>query len=98
MLGIDIYDAVLIIRTEKALQSFSTHKITIGSDIAVVSGPIGVGAAFEAGIDRAPLFSYVQSRGAYAGVQAVGQVFVERFDENAAMYKWPGIKAGDIVR
>lgn len=34
----------------------------------------------------------------YAGVQIVGQVFVERFDENAAMYNWPGVKAGDVVR
>jgi lipid-binding SYLF domain-containing protein len=41
--------------------------------------------------------SYVKSRGLYAGVEVVGQVFVERFDENAAMYHWPGVKAGDIV-
>jgi hypothetical protein len=33
----------------------------------------------------------------YAGVELVGQVFVERFDENGAMYHWPGVKAGDIV-
>ncbi|KAL7409481.1 hypothetical protein BDY24DRAFT_429081 [Mrakia frigida] len=97
MLGIDIYDAILIIRTQKALESFSTHKATLGTDIAVVAGPYGAGAAAEVGVERAPVLSYVRSRGLYAGVQLVGQVFVDRFDENAAVYRWPGIKAGDIL-
>jgi lipid-binding SYLF domain-containing protein len=39
----------------------------------------------------------VKSRGLYAGVEVVGQVFVERFDENALQYHWPGVKARDIV-
>jgi len=97
MLGIDIYDAVLVIRTPQALASFSTHKATLGTDVGVVAGPFGAGAAVEAGKEKAPVFSYVRSRGLYAGVQLVGQVFVDRFEENAAMYAWPGIKAGDIL-
>lgn len=48
-------------------------------------------------MSRAPVLTYVKSRGLYAGVQLVGQVFVERFDENGKMYNWPGVKAGDIV-
>lgn len=47
MLGIDIYDAILVIRTQKALESFSTHKATLGTDIAVAAGPYGAGAAAE---------------------------------------------------
>lgn len=97
MIGIDVYDCVLVIRSQKALDSFATHKATIGTELAVAAGPYGAGAAVEAGLEKAPLFSYVRSRGLYAGVELVGQVFVERFDENAAMYAWPGVKAGDIV-
>jgi hypothetical protein len=92
-----VYDCVLVIRSQKALDSFATHKATLGTEIGVTAGPYGAGAAVEAGRERAPVFSYVRSRGMYAGVEVVGQVFVERFDENAAMYHWPGIKAGDIV-
>ena len=51
----------------------------------------------EAGKEKAPVFSYVKSRGFYAGVEVVGQVFVERYEENGQMYHWPGVKAGDIV-
>lgn len=43
------------------------------------------------------MFSYIKSKGLYAGIEIVGQVFVERFDENGAMYHWKGVKAGDIV-
>jgi SH3 domain-containing YSC84-like protein 1 len=79
MLGVDIYDAVLVIRSQAALQSFFSHKATLGSDIGVVAGPFGVGAAMEAGKEKAPVFSYIRSRGMFAGVQLVGQVFVDRY-------------------
>lgn len=92
-----MYDSVLVIRSQKALDSFATHKATLGAEIGVAAGPYGAGAAMEAGIEKAPVFSYVRSRGMYAGVEVVGQVFVERFEENAAMYHWPGVKAGEIV-
>ncbi len=65
--------------------------------MAVAAGPYGAGAALEAGIEKSPVFSYIRSRGMYAGVEIVGQVFVSRYMENEAMYHWPGIKAGDIV-
>lgn len=97
LLGVDIYDCVLVINTQKALDSFKTHKATIGAELGVAAGPYGAGAAVEAGLEKAPLFSYVRSRGMYAGVEIVGQVFVERYDENGAMYHWPDVKAGDIV-
>ncbi|XAO21440.1 hypothetical protein I312_100191 [Cryptococcus bacillisporus CA1280] len=97
LLGVDVYDCVLVINTQKALDSFKTHKATIGAELAVAAGPYGAGAAVEAGLEKAPLFSYVRSRGMYAGVEIVGQVFVERYEENGAMYHWPDIKAGDIL-
>ena len=97
LIGLDVYDCVLVINSQAALDSFSTHKATLGAEIGVAAGPYGAGAAVEAGLEKAPVFSYVRSRGLYAGVELVGQVFVERFDENAAMYHWPGVKAGDIV-
>lgn len=97
LIGIDVYDCVLVIRTQKALDSFGGHKVTIGSEIGVAAGPYGVGAAVEAGKEKAAVFSYIKSRGMYAGLEVVGQVFVSRYEENGLMYHWPGIKAKDIV-
>jgi hypothetical protein len=39
-----------VIRTQKALESFFTHKATLGTDFAVVAGPFGIGATAEAGM------------------------------------------------
>lgn len=50
MFGVDVYDCVLVIRTQEALEGFFTHKATLGTDIAVVAGPLGAGAAMETGM------------------------------------------------
>lgn len=77
-----MYNAVLILRSDAAVQGFRTHHFTIGSEIAVAAGPLGYGASAETGVkNRTPIYSYVLSRGFYAGVEMVGQVFLDRFDE-----------------
>ncbi|KAL8277442.1 hypothetical protein RQP46_010164 [Phenoliferia psychrophenolica] len=98
MFGVDIYDAVLVIRTQAALDSFSKHKVTLGTELAVAAGPYGSGAAVELGLDKSPVLSYIRSRGIYAGMEAVGQIFIERRDENEKQYWWPGIRAGVILQ
>ena len=79
------------------MDSFRSHKFTLGAEIGVAVGPYGGGAAVESGIEKAPVLSYVRTKGMYAGVELVGQAFFERFDENATMYHYPGVKAGEIV-
>lgn len=97
VMGVDIFDAILVIRSQKALETFYGHKATLGTDIGVVAGPLGAGAVFETGKQMTPVFSYVKSRGLYAGISVLGQIFVERYDENGQMYHWPGVKAEDIL-
>lgn len=75
-----------VIRTQAALDSFSGHKVTLGSEIGVAAGPYGSGAALEVGVEKSPVLSYIRTRGAYAGVEAVAQVFVERKEENELQY------------
>ena len=97
LLGVDFIDAVLLINSDQALSSFLSHKFTIGAETGLTAGPWGTGASAEAGLERAPIYSYVRTRGAYAGVEIMGQVFLHRFDENERFYYWPGIKAEDIL-
>lgn len=96
LLGFDIFDVVLIVNTERALQTFMSHKVTLGAETAVAAGPFGAGISGEMGIDRSPVFSYVRSRGLYGGVEAMAQAFLHRFDENERVYYWPGITPRDI--
>jgi len=160
VIGIDIYDCVVVINTREALEAFTRTRMSLGSDLAVTAGPWGAGGALDFGMPQGqkgkekaaeshpanlappgaddkqpqqqpqvapvletgpiprvstpetvpqgptgssknrkpspfreviknPVYSYVKSRGFYAGVQIDGTVVTERKDANAAFYGAP---------
>lgn len=88
LVGVDIYDCVVVINNEKALEAFSKIRCTIGGEISAVAGPVGIGGVVETEIHKrqAPLWTYLKSRGFYAGVQVDGTIVIERSDENERYY------------
>ncbi|PKX89238.1 DUF500 and UBA/TS-N domain protein [Aspergillus novofumigatus IBT 16806] len=86
--GIDIYDCVMVINTYEALEAFTKVRVTLGSEISVAAGPVGMGGALESEVHKrqAPIWSYVKSRGFYAGAQIDGTILIERNDENERFY------------
>ncbi|KAK4551524.1 hypothetical protein LTR86_011131 [Recurvomyces mirabilis] len=98
LVGVDIYDCVVVINTDAALQAFTKIRCTLGSEISVAAGPVGAGGVVDTEIHKrqAPILTYMKSRGFYAGVQIDGTVIIERGDENERFYgyKYP---VGDIL-
>lgn len=94
MVGIDIYDVVLVLNTDKAVAAFAHPRVRLGAELSVAAGPVGEGRQLEA--SRAMSWSYTKSKGFFAGVQLDGTVIIERNDENARFYgnKW---KAEEII-
>lgn len=88
LVGVDIYDCVVVINTQEALDAFSSIRCTLGSEISVAAGPIGAGGVLDSELHKrqAPIFTYLKSRGFYAGVQIDGTVIIERSDENERFY------------
>lgn len=90
LVGVDIYDCVLVINNRKALEAFTKIRATVGGEISAVAGPVGVGGVLENDGKwkqaNRPVFTYLKSRGFYAGVQVDGTVVIERTDENARFY------------
>lgn len=86
--GVDIYDTVLIINTYEALGAFTKWRTTLGTEVGVAAGPVGIGGALDTELTKrqAPIWSYVKSRGLYAGVALEGNLVIERTDENARFY------------
>ncbi|GFG08357.1 SH3 domain-containing YSC84-like protein 1 [Aspergillus lentulus] len=86
--GIDIYDCVMVINTYEALEAFAKVRVTLGSEISVAAGPVGMGGVLESEVHKrqAPIWSYVKSRGFYAGAQIDGTILIERNDENERFY------------
>ncbi|QBZ62390.1 hypothetical protein PoMZ_11270 [Pyricularia oryzae] len=163
VIGVDIYDCVVVINTKEALEAFTRTRMSLGTDLAVVAGPWGAGgsvdvaapegdflkkkdkgkeaAAAQSGqpgqpgaapdnlapgaagqppvvLDNPsggksgsnsrqpspfrqnmkPVYSYVKSRGFYAGVQVDGTVVTERKDANAAFYGVQGVTVAQILK
>jgi len=96
--GVDIYDTVLVINNYRALEAFTRLRCTLGSEVGVVAGPVGVGGELDMEIHKkpAPVWAYVKSRGLYAGIALAGNAVIERSDENAKFYGYQ-ISAADIL-
>lgn len=88
LVGVDIYDCVLVLRTQKAVDAFRHVRWTVGGELSAVAGPYGAGGYVETELHKrqAPIFTYLKSRGFYAGVQVDGTVVIERTDENERFY------------
>ncbi|GAA5865464.1 hypothetical protein JCM8547_001253 [Rhodosporidiobolus lusitaniae] len=94
--GVDVYDVVLILRNEKAVDSFKHPRISLGGEISIAAGPVGNGMAIETSHAISPCWSYVKSKGLFAGVSLEGTVLIERNDENARLYG-KKVKASEIL-
>jgi lipid-binding SYLF domain-containing protein len=101
LVGVDIYDCVVVINNRKALEAFTKIRATLGGEISAVAGPVGAGGVLENDGKwkqaNRPVFTYLKSRGFYAGVQVDGTVIIERSDENARFYDEEKIGVADIL-
>jgi SH3 domain-containing YSC84-like protein 1 len=100
MVGLDIYDCVCVLRTPEAVRAFAAKpRLSLGGEISVVAGPVGAGKSLEAALGAGkPVWSYMKSRGLYAGVAADGTVIVSRPDANAAFYGEKGVTPERILK
>lgn len=55
--GIDIYDVVVLLRHEKAIDAFSKPQVKLGAELAIAAGPVGNGFTLDAGLDAKPAWS-----------------------------------------
>ncbi|KAJ5665070.1 uncharacterized protein N7477_007518 [Penicillium maclennaniae] len=72
--GVDIYDCVVVINTYEALEAFKRVRCTLGGEVSAAAGL------------WAPIWTYMKSKGLYAGVAVDGTIIIERTDENEKFY------------
>lgn len=100
MLGLDIYDCVCVLNTPAQVNAFTNPRVSLGGDASIAMGPIGTGTSVDAALSKTvrPMWSYMKSRGLWAGVQIDGTIIVSRADANAVFYNERGISAKKILR
>ncbi|TQV95551.1 DUF500 domain-containing protein [Cordyceps javanica] len=93
-LGVDVCDCVCVLDTPAQVAAFMRPRVSLGGAASLAVGPVGAGAGVDAALSRTtttaaprrPVWSYVKSRGLWAGAQLDGTVVVERGEANAAFY------------
>ncbi len=95
--GAEAVDLVLLVMTQRGLESLLKDELTLGADAAVSAGPVGRHA--EAATDirmKGEIYSYSRSKGAFAGVSLKGTVISTDKGANFDYYG-QSLKAKDIL-
>lgn len=88
-------EVMLLINSQKALDSLLSTKVKLGAGISVAVGPKGGGQGATVSAD---IISYSRAKGAYAGMSLDGQVIDVRDSLNAAYYGKPASPVDILVR
>jgi lipid-binding SYLF domain-containing protein len=76
-------EVIMMIRTQKVLDSLYTTEFKLGGDLSVAAGPMGMGAK---SVVTADIVSFSKSKGLFAGLNLVGAVVKVSADSNKANY------------
>ena len=79
-------ETMLVVNTQKGLDSLLSTKVKLGGDASIAAGPKGAGASSTFTED---FVSYSKSKGAFANMSLNGQVIAVRESLNQAFYGKP---------
>jgi len=91
-IGGEASEIVLMVMTDKGMDSMLTTSFKLGADVTVAAGPMGQGAKAA----TADILAFARSKGAFMGVSIEGAIIKPRDKWNAAYYK-QDVSPADIV-
>jgi len=92
--GVDVSEAVIVVMTEKALNSLLSTSFKIGGDASIAAGPVGAGAQSTVTAD---LVAFTRAKGLYGGVNLDGTVVNSNMGWNDAFYGRTNVLPTDIL-
>lgn len=92
--GVEVSEAIIVVMTQKGLDSLMASTFKIGADASIAAGPVGAGAKSTVTAD---LVSFTRSKGVYGGVNLDGTVVHTNSDWNGAYYGAKNVLPPDIV-
>lgn len=92
--GADSSSIVLVVMTEKGMDSLLTSSFKLGAEVSVAAGPVGGGAKAA----TADILAYSLSKGLYGGATIDGAVIKPRDKWNSSYYGGATTPADVIVR
>lgn len=106
IIGVDIYDCVLVVSNLAALESITRPRVTLGEDVALTNGPIVPMQSDEMRVSWRDLgntvLAYMKARGQHQEVNLNGCILTERANENERFYDGNitqmDVLAGNVAR
>jgi len=92
--GVEVSEALIVVMTDKGLNSLLSNSFKMGADASVAAGPVGAGAQADVVTD---LVTYSHAKGIYGGINLDGTVVAISDEWNEAYYGKKGIHAPDIL-
>ncbi|CAK7274613.1 hypothetical protein SEPCBS119000_006262 [Sporothrix epigloea] len=91
VVGVDIYDCVLVINSVAALEMFTRSHVTLGVDIPLTIGPLVTMGLLENDVRpnhelSHTVLTYLKARGRHSPAQLTGSFVTERSNENERFY------------
>ncbi|KAK3307591.1 uncharacterized protein B0T15DRAFT_554450 [Chaetomium strumarium] len=90
VMGVDIYDCLLVINSVQTLELFTRAKLILGNDVNLAVGPLAAEGLPEPEIRwkeiNDTVLTYVKARGKHQAVQLDGSLVTERGNENERFY------------
>ncbi len=81
-------EAVLLIMTQRGLDSIINVQVKLGADISAAAGPVGIGTeASTTAATGADIYVYSLNKGLFIGAALEGAVIAKRKDWNQVFYK-----------
>src|SRR5262252_8099889 len=90
--GVDVSEAVIVVMTDKGLNSLLSPSFKIGLDASIAVGPVGSGAKSTVSAD---LVAFTRAKGLYGGVNLDGTVVKANAAWNEVFYGRPNVSPTD---
>jgi lipid-binding SYLF domain-containing protein len=81
--GIDVSEAIIVVMTEKGLNSLLSNSVKLGGDASIAAGPVGAGARSTVTAD---MITFTRAKGVYGGVNLDGTVVSPNNSWNDAFF------------
>ncbi len=92
--GIDVSEAIIVVMTEKGLNSLLASSFKMGGDASIAAGPVGAGARSTVTAD---LITFTRARGVFGGVNLDGTVVSTNIPWNDAYFGKSNVLPPDIL-
>ncbi|KAG5920837.1 hypothetical protein E4U53_003866 [Claviceps sorghi] len=106
IIGVDIYDCVLVVTNSAALEAITRPRVTLGEDVGLKNGPSTTLDSDQVTLNWKTLdntvLAYIKARGHHQSVNLSGCILTERANENERFYGTEvthmDILAGNVAR